>query len=180
MSWLTIVWSINAGACLTLAAIYLVVWCSAIAAAAIAVMELAMLHTQTVERYEALVRWIHVPTWVLLLSFVAFVRLYLRAGRPWLAWSIYGLRALVLIVNLILTPNINFRKITSIRHLGLWGGEVASLPVGVPNPWGILSLISLLLVLAFFVDATITVWKRGDRRRALIIGGTMIFGAIVG
>ena len=102
MNWITIVWSMNAGACLTLAAIYLVVWCrqreswvhllfscSAIAAAAIAVLELAMLHTQTVERYEALVRWIHVPVWVLLLSFVAFVRLYLRAGRPWLAWSIY-------------------------------------------------------------------------------------------
>ena len=182
----------NAGACLTLAAIYLVVWrrrrenwvhllfsCSAIAAAAIAVMELAMLHTDTVERYEALVWWIHVPVWVLLLSFVGFVRAYLRTGRAWLAWSIYGLRTLVLIVNLILTPNINFRKITSIRHLGLWGGEMASLPVGVPNPWGVLSLISLLLLLAFFVDATITVWKRGDRQRALIIGGSMIFGTIV-
>jgi len=192
MSWITIVWSVNAGACLTLAAIYLVVWCrqreswvhllfscSAIAAAAIAVIELAMLHTQTVERYEALVRWIHVPMWVLLLSFVAFVRLYLRAGRPWLAWSIYGLRTLVLIVNLILTPNINFRKITGIHHLGLWGGEMASLPVGVPNPWGILSLISLLLVVTFFVDATVTVWRRGDRRHALIIGGSMIFGAVV-
>ena len=192
MSWITIVWSLNAGACLTLAAIYLVVWCrqreswvhllfscSAIAAAAIAVLELAMLHTQTVERYEALVRWIHVPMWVLLLSFVAFVRLYLRAGRPWLAWSIYGLRTLVLIVNFILTPNINFRKLTSIRHLGLWGGEMVSLPVGVPNPWGILSFISLLLILTFFVDATITVWRRGDRRRALIIGGSMIFGAVV-
>jgi hypothetical protein len=192
MSWITIVWSMNAGACLTLAAIYLVVWCrqreswvhllfscSAIAAAAIAVTELAMLHTQTVERYEALLRWIHVPMWVLLLSFVAFVRLYLRAGRPWLAWSIYGLRTLVLILNIVLTPNINFRKITSIHYLALWGGEMASLPVGVPNPWGILSSLSLLLVIAFFVDATVTVWRRGDRRRALIIGGSMIFGAIV-
>ena len=191
MNWITIVWSMNAGACLTLAAIYLVVWCrqreswvhllfscSAIAAAAIAVLELAMLHTQTVERYEALVRWIHVPVWVLLLSFVAFVRLYLRAGRPWLAWSIYGLRTLVLIVNFILTPNINFRKLTDIYHLGLWGGEMVSLPVGVPNPWGILSFISLLLILTFSVDATITVWRRGDRRRALIIGGSMIFGAV--
>src|SRR4029077_7552913 len=192
MNWISIVWSMNAGACLTLAAIYLVVWCrqreswvhllfscNAIAAATIAVLELAMLHTQTVERYEALVRWIHVPVWVLLLSFVAFVRLYLRAGRPWLAWSIYGLRTLVLIVNFILTPNINFRKLTDIHHLGLWGGEMVSLPVGVPNPWGILSLISLLLVLTFSVDATITVWRRGDRRRALIIGGRMIFGAAV-
>ena len=191
MNWITIVWSMNAGACLTLAAIYLVVWCrqreswvhllfscSAIAAAAIAVLELAMLHTQTVERYEALVRWIHVPVWVLLLSFVAFVRLYLRAGRPWLAWSIYGLRTLVLIVNFILTPNINFRKLTDIHHLGLWGGEMVSLPVGVPNPWGILSFISLLLILTFSVDATITVWRRGDRRRALIIGGSMIIGAV--
>jgi PAS domain S-box-containing protein len=192
MNWITIVWSINTGACLTLAAIYLVVWCrrreswvhllfscSAIAASAIAVIELAMLHTQTVERYEALVRWIHVPMWILLLSFVAFVRLYLCAGRLWLAWSIYGLRTLVLILNFVLTPNINFRKITSIHHLGLWGGEMASLPVGVPNPWGILSSLSLLLVIAFFVDATITVWRRGDRRRALSIGGSMIFGSIV-
>jgi len=153
--------------------------CSAIAAAAIAVIELAMLHTQTAERYEALVRWIHVPTWILLLSFVAFVRLYLRAGRLWLAWSIYGLRTLVLILNFVLTPNINFRKITNIHHLRLWGGEMASLPVGVPNPWGIVSSLSLLLVIAFFVDATVTVWRRGDRQRALLIGGSIILGTVV-
>ena len=39
--------------------------------------------------------------------------------------------------------------------------------------------MSLLLLLIFFVDATITVWRRGDRRRALIVGGSMIFGAIL-
>ena len=55
---------------------------------------------------------------------------------------------------------------------------MVSLPVGVPNPWGILSSLSLLLLIIFFVDATITVWQRGDRRRALFIGGSIIFGAI--
>ena len=182
----------NAGACFALAGVCFVVWCrqrqswvhllfscSAVAAAAIAVIELAMLHTETAERYEILMRWIHVPVWVLALSFVAFVRLYLRAGRLWLAWSIYGLRTLSLILNFVLTPNINFRKVTSIRHLWLWGGETASLPVGVPNPWGILSFVRLLLLLIFFVDATLTVWQRGDRRRALVIGGSMISGAIL-
>jgi two-component system sensor kinase FixL len=192
MSWITIVWSMNAAACLTLAAIYLVVWCkqrqvlahlvfsiTAVAAAAVAGFELAMMHAGTVGQYEALIRWIHVPVWVLTVAFVAFVRLYLHAGRPWLAWSICGLRTLVLILNFILTPNLNFRRITSLRHFSWWGGEMISMPFGVANPWGLLSSVSLLLLLVFFVDATITVWRRGDRRRALVLGGSMIFGAIL-
>src|SRR5438552_1012831 len=191
MSWMTILWSMNAAACLTLAGFYCVVWskqrensvhllfsCSAIAAAAIAVFELAMMHAETVERYQALVRWIHVPVWALIVSFVIFVRLYLHAGRRWLAWSICGLRTLVLILNFIFTSSINYRQITGLRHFR-WGGEIISVPIGVANPWGLLSSVSLLLLLVFFVDATITVWRRGDRRRALVIGGSMILGAIL-
>src|SRR6266403_283556 len=191
MSWITIVWSMNAAACLTLAALYLLVWCkqrknwvhllfssSAVAAAAIAFFELAMMHCDTVGRYEALVRWIHVPVWVLIVSFVIFVRLYLHAGRPWLAWCICGLRTLVLILNFIFTSSINYRQITGLRRFS-WGGEIISVPIGVANPWSLLSSVSLLLLLIFFVDATITVWRRGDRRRALVVGGSMIFGAIL-
>ena len=44
---------------------------------------------------------------------------------------------------------------------------------------GYLSQISLLLLLVFSVDATITVWRRGDKRRALLIGGSIVFGAIL-
>ena len=191
MSWMTILWSTNAAACLTLAGFYCVVWskqrensvhllfsCSAIAAAAIAAFELAMMHAETVEQYQALVRWIHVPVWALIVSFVIFVRLYLHAGRLWLAWSICGLRTLVLILNFIFTSSINYRQITGLRQFS-WGGEIISVPIGVANPWGLLSSVSLLLLLIFFVDATITVWRRGDRRRALVVGGSMILGAIL-
>ena len=118
------------------------------------------------------------PTWVLTLSFVAFVRLYLHAGRVWLVWSIYGLRTLVLILNFISPVSINFTAITDIRQFS-WGGQMVSVPVGASNPWGLLSTISLLLLLIFSVDAAITVWRRSDRRRALLIGGSMIFGAIL-
>ncbi|PYJ48747.1 MAG: hypothetical protein DME87_11330, partial [Verrucomicrobia bacterium] len=152
---------------------------SAVAAAAIAAFELAMMHAQTVGRYEALLRWIHVPVWVLVVSFVGFVRLYLHAGRSWLAWGICGLRTLVLILNFIFTPNLNYRQITSLRQFSWGGGEIISVPIGVANPWGLLSSVSLLLLLIFFVDSTITVWRRGDRRRALVVGGSMIFGAIL-
>src|SRR6266478_4603273 len=169
MNWITVICSINIGACLTLAAMYLTVWCkqreswvhlsfscSAIAAAAVSAFELGMMNAQTVERYQPLIRWIHVPVWVLTLSFVAFVRLYLHAGRAWLAWSIYGLRTLIFVLNFIFPVSINFRAITDIRHFS-WGSEIVSVPVGVPNPWGLLSQVSLILLLIFFVDATITV-----------------------
>src|SRR5947208_9963022 len=191
MSWITVFWSISLGACLTLAAFYCAVWCkqrqtwahllfswSAVAAAAISVFEVEMMNAQTVEQYQSLVRCVHVPTWILTVSFVAFIRLYLRAGRRWLAWSIYGLRTLILILNFISPVSINFRTITDINHFS-WAGEIVSVPVGLPNPWGLISQVSLLLLLIFSVDATISVWRRGDRRRALLVGGSMIFGAIL-
>ena len=191
MNSVTVIWSVNAGACLTLAAFYGAVWskqranrayllfsCSAVAAAVISAFELWMLNATTVEQYELLIRWIHVPVWVLTISFVGFVRLYLRAGRAWLAWSIYALRTGVLILNFTFPVSINFNRITGIRHFP-WAGDIISLPLGVPNPWGLLSQISLLLLLGFSIDATITVWRRGDRRRALLVGGSMVLGALL-
>jgi two-component system sensor kinase FixL len=188
MSWITILWSIDAAVCLTLAGMYLLVWCkqrdgwvyfifscSAMAAAVIAGFELASMRAETTEQYGAILRWAHVPVWVLIVSLVWFVRLYLHAGRLWLAWSVCGLRTLALILNFIFTPNLNYREITSLRHLSWWAGEIVSVPIGVTNPWTLVGQLSVLLLLIFFVNATITVWRRGERRRALIIGGSTIF-----
>ena len=187
MSWITVVWSMNAAACLTLAGIYLLVWCkqraswvylvfscSAVATAAIALLELALMRADATVQYGVIMRWVQLPVWTLIVSLVVFVRLYLRAGRPWLAWSVCGLRTLALILNFFLTPNLSYRSISSLRHLSWWG-ETVSVPVGVVNPWTLVSYLSLVLLVIFFVDATITVWRRGDRRRALVAGGSLIF-----
>jgi PAS domain S-box-containing protein len=191
MSWINVAWSMNAGVCLTVAAFYAAVWCkqrgnwvhllfscSGVAAAAISAFELWMMNAQTVGQYQLLIRWVHLPTWALTVFFVALVQLYLHAGRRWLAWSIYALRTLVLILSFIFPAGINFRAITDIHHFS-WAGETISIPVGVANRWGLISNISLLLLLIFFVDAAITVWRRGERRRALFVSGSMIFGAIL-
>jgi len=192
MSWITVLWSINVGACLTLAVMYLAVWsrereswlylifsCIAAAAAFIAVFELQLIRADTSEEYGAILRWRALPVWVLVLSLVGFTRLYLRAGRSWLAWSACSLKTLTLILNFVFTPNLYYLEITALRQLS-WGGEEASIALGTPNPWSLLNQVTLLLLLVFFADATITVWRRGDRQRALIVGGTTtFFGAIV-
>src|SRR6266566_4974121 len=188
MSWVTLLWSMDAALCFTLAGIYLLVWwkeregwvhllfsCSAVAAGVIAGFELTSMRAETTAQYGAILRWAHLPVWMLIVSVVWFVRLYLRAGRPWLAWSVCGLRTLALMLNFLFTPNLNYREITSLRHLQWWGGETVSAPIGVPNPWTLVGQLSVVLLLIFFVDATITAWRRGDRRRALVVGGSAIF-----
>jgi PAS domain S-box-containing protein len=188
MSWVTLLWSMDGALCFTLAGIYLLVWwkqrdgwmylmfsCSALAAGVIAILEVTSMRAETAGQYGVILRWAHVPVWVLVVSLVWFVHLYLRAGRPWLVWTVCGLRTVSLVLNFLFTPNLNYWEITSVRHVSWWGGETVSVPVGVPNPWTLVGQLSLLLLLIFLVDATITVWRRGDRRRALVVGGSAIF-----
>src|SRR5207247_4992407 len=96
-----------------------------------------------------------------------------------MALSACGLQTLTVIVNFAFTSNLYYEEITAVRQLP-WGGETDSISLGAPSSWSLLNQATLLLLLAFFVDATITVWRRGDRERALIVGGTTsFFGAIV-
>lgn len=187
MSWVTVIWSMTASACLTLAGMHLLVWCrqrtawgnllfslTAIGVAGIGACELWMMRAETREEWGLAARWIHVPVWVVVLALVGFVRVYLGAGRPWLAWTICGLRTFSLVLNFVFTPNINFREITILQHVSFLGESVAY-GEGVANPWTVLAQLSLMLLVAFVVDAAIAVWRRGERRSAIRVGFNMVF-----
>jgi two-component system, LuxR family, sensor kinase FixL len=152
---------------------------SSVATAVFAGFELWLMRAETPETFGAAMRWAHLPAWVLIVSFVGFVRLYLRAGRFWLAWTVCGLRTLVLIFNFACSPNLNYREITALRHVSLFG-ESVTVAEGVPNPLMLIGQLSLLLLIIFVADAAITVWKRGERRQALLLGGSIVFFVVVG
>ena len=187
MNWITPIWSIAAGVCLALAGLHFLVWVrpggsragllfsvAAMAASAIAIQEAVLMQASDPAEYGEVLRWVHVSIAVIIIAIVWFIRLYLRAGRVWLAWLISGLRVAVLLVNFLTSPNATFREITSLRFVP-WLGEVFSIPVGEPNPWRILTHMSGVLLLIFVLDAGVTAWKQGDRRRAV-----MLCGAIAG
>ena len=187
MSWVTITCSMTASVCATLAAMHLFVWfrqrdewanllfaLSAVAAAVLAGVELAAMRAETAAQYGVLLRWGHLPSAVLAISIIWFVRLFLQAGRTWLGWVATGTRMLALILNFLLTPNLSFREITGLQQVHWWGGEIVSVPVGLTNPWTIIGQLSQLLLLIFCIDAAIAGWQRGDRRKSLIVGGSAV------
>ena len=145
--------------------------------AAYAGFELWMLRAVTPVEYGMALRWAHVPAWVTIVSLVAFARLYLRAGRLWLAWTVCGMRTLALLLNFGPAPNLNYREISALRHVSFLGDTV-SVGEGVRNPWMLVGQLSLLLLLVFVADASLAAWRRGDRRQALMVGGSLVFFAV--
>jgi C4-dicarboxylate-specific signal transduction histidine kinase len=104
-----------------------------------------------------------------------FVRLYLRAGRMWLLWTVFGLQTLALALNFLTRENLNYREISNLRHLPIFDETVSSIARGMPNPWLIVGQLSVWALVIFVADAAITVWRRGDRRAALNVGGSIVF-----
>jgi PAS domain S-box-containing protein len=191
MSWITVVWSMITAVCLSFAAVHLLVWLrsrdartnllfaiSAGAAGVLTMLELVAFRAATPAAYGETLRWMHVAVAIVVIALVWFVRSYLREGRIWLAWTITGLRALVLVPNFIAYPNATFGEITSIASFRLVG-ETVSVPVGEPNPWRVLIHASMLLLLIYVVDAAVRAWRQGDQRRGLAIGGAIVAAAIM-
>ena len=192
MSSITVIWSMSAGAGLMLALTHAVVWLNdrkgrganlvfavmAVAVAALGLLELASMRAKTPEQFGTAVRWMHVPAWLIIVCLVGFVRLYLRAGRRWLAWTIVSVRTLSLILNFTFSPNLNYRQVSGLRHVWFLG-ESLSLARAVPSPWMLIAQLGLLLLAIFVADATITVWRRGDKRQA-IVGGSIVLFVLLG
>ncbi len=192
MTWVTVVWTFVASACLTLGVLHLLIgirqprqshlWfaLTAVSSAAIAAFELALMNAGTPARYGELIRWIHVPIFVFVASLVMFIRSYFRAGRPGLAAATIATRGLAsLVVNFLHSPNLNYTKIDAVRHVPFLGG-VVTIADGTASAWTRLGELASLLLLIYLLDATRTVWRRGGRREAFLIGGSAILCVVAG
>jgi PAS domain S-box-containing protein len=191
VSWITVIFSMSAASCLTLGGVHLLRWLrgggawtsllfsiSAMAAAATAAFDLLMSRAQTPAQFGEILRWLHVPVWVMVVSLAWFLRFYLGTGRTWLLWLVCGSRTAALVLNFLFSPNLNFREITALRGLPFLG-ETISVPVGVTNPWTLVGQASLLLFVIYVVDTTLSAWRKGSRGRPLAMGGMLIVAMLV-
>ena len=181
-----------AGASLTVAAIYGLVWLrhrtawahllfalTAASLAAFTFCELWVMRAESAEELLAAAKWAQLPLFFILVSITWLVAIYLRAGRLWLAWTACGMRLGFVLLNFLGAQNINIREVPSLRRVRFLGESVTVL-VGVPNPVMLFGQLAVVLILVFVADASVTAWRRGDRLKALMVGGSVEFFLLTG
>jgi PAS domain S-box-containing protein len=195
MNWVDLTWALMASASLTLGLLHLFVWSRqrqrldflaffvlAAASAAFGLFELQVMRAPTPQVWADLVRWAHVPLAIFVVATAVFVRLHFGTGRIGLISAIAALRLATLVLGFTTGANINFEAVTALDHEIVWGGATVAVPVGVANRWAALPQLSNLLLLLFVADATRALWRRGSRgarRRALLVGGSVMLCIVV-
>ncbi len=187
MNWVTVIWAMAAAASLALAGVHGFVWLRqhaavasllfclvAIGTAGMAACELWMMNALTTEEYGVALKWFAFPLWLMTVALVGFIHFYLGSDRPWLGWAVCGLRTIALALNFVASPNVYYSSIQELRRIPFLGSEV-SVVDGMPNPLMLFGQLSLLLLAAYVLDATLSGYRRGDHRRALSVGTSMVF-----
>lgn len=187
MDWITIIWSMIASASLTLGLVHALVWWQhrekldrlffallAVSTAWFAYFEWTALHAKSAENYATGFRWLQLPTWCMVAFLIGYVLTHLRAGNWWIAGLAVGLRTLSVVLNFFVVPSLHFVEITGLEHVVIMGAKV-TLPVGSPSLLMLVPHASLVCLLIFVAGAALTVWRRGERRRAVLVGGSIVF-----
>ncbi|HET7809329.1 MAG TPA: ATP-binding protein [Steroidobacteraceae bacterium] len=186
MSTVTIIWSTIAACSLLLAFMYGVVWAldrkawsslvfslDALALVGTAVLEMQMMTADSPESWGMWVRWIQIPIFLRAACIVIFIRLFFGTGRPWLMWTIIGMRLFIMVTGFIVDPNFNFSHIDSIARVPFLGDQVTVVGVAGARNLQWIATLELTLMLVYVADASIQLWRRGDRearRKVLVIG----------
>src|SRR5438874_1790840 len=191
MSWITILWSMALAVCATLALIHLAIWAqrrsqvahllfalTALGAVGNGLAELGMMRATTVEAYAIWLRISLVPTALLVISFAWYIRKYFATGRLSLAAAVTVLWTVLLIVDGFSPFSPIFSEIFGLRIVQTPWGEPFALANGVISPLKAVNDVANVSFLLFVLDASLTLWRRGQRRRALLGGGVMVCAVV--
>ncbi|MGO9829301.1 MAG: hypothetical protein ACLPJH_04115, partial [Myxococcaceae bacterium] len=184
VNWITIVWPMVAAACLTLGFINLGIglaqrpragrllfFACALSAAVFSGIELAFIRVDSVADTQPLLRWGNVSAASLVLTLTAFIWVFFGTGNKWLAGAVLAVYAIALTFDFVPGSHLTYKQVTGIRTINTFGGASYNIVEGVPNPWNALTYLACLLLLLFVVDASVKLWRRGEHRRAAVVGG---------
>ena len=191
MNWMTVAWPMVTAACLTLGLInlrvafgdgrrvpHLFFFLACLSVASISFLELFILRSSSLDECRRYLTWSSLPIGIMVGAVAGFVWSLFRTGRTWLA--VVGV-SLMLVVQAVAfaTDGTALRQAVALRQVAMWGGGPVTIPHIAEGPLSVAEIVSVLLVLGFVLDASATLWRRGDKRRAIVVGGSIVFFFVV-
>jgi two-component system sensor kinase FixL len=194
LNWITIIWPMAIAACVTLAAIHAQIGArmigrdrlahvyftiSALAVAATGFFELLLLQTRDHGQFQRLMLYAQAPIWLMQVSLAGFTwhfleRGWLRVGR----WSV-AVVTLALACNFVVEPSHRIRFAAGISpDETLWRARF-TLPRMEYGPLAVIETISVIMLVAFVLRCALLTWRAGKHRRAVLVGGGIVFFLLV-
>ena len=187
MSVLTIAWSMAAAASITLGLMHFFIFLwkrnavanllfsiIALGGAGAILTELFLLKEQDVQQYINTIKISHTFISVMLISLVWLVYVYFKTGRRWLAIAITGIWSISVAINLFSPYSIIFSELPVLNSIALPWGEAFTQAIGNENLWNYLCHIAVVMILYYVSEASVRLWRRGDRYTAVVIGGSIV------
>lgn len=146
----------------------------ALAVAATGGFELALLKTETLERYRALMYGAQFSITLMFVALAGFIRYYF-SGRRWLALLVTWLSVAILVLNSLAPAHWRIRYADSIRAGETFGGAEFTFAHLSSGPLTVMEIVTNLLLIVLVVEASVRAWRRGLRRQVVMIGGGIVF-----
>lgn len=152
---------------------------AALGAAKLAIIELLFFRTTSVEGFNLLLRLVHIPLFILIVSITWFIWFNFKTGRLWMAITITALWTIGLILNFLVGDNLTFTKMEGLNQIQTYTGETTFIPYGSLNKWANLVNLASVLLIIYVIDAMIRLIRMGDKRRAYVQGLSIVFFMLV-
>jgi PAS domain S-box-containing protein len=101
-----------------------------------------------------------------------FIALRTRAVRMWMVVSVAFLGIATVVIDF--STGIAYVGPVELNHVTLFWGESIALPSGETNPLRLIADLTLIGFLGVLLDTTVRLIRRGDRRAAWLIGGSLV------
>jgi PAS domain S-box-containing protein len=190
VNWITLSWPAAIAACVTLGLVHAKIalhlraaaaaphalFClSALAVAGTGAVELLLLHTHELHDYRYWMRVAELPLGLMMAALGGFACTFLGSARRRCAWTVAGLVGALVLAHFLFPEEWSIRHAESVRVVETLGKVRIAVPTLRPTPlmWAEAGVVMLLIVLV--ADASRTAWRRGERSRAVLVGGGIIF-----
>jgi hypothetical protein len=150
--------------------VHLVFACMALCCAVATALDIRMHMATNVTDFAQFLKATNTVQGLLWIAFAWFIQFYTRSCRRWPVWLFSGLYGLAILLHLIFPLGIIFSHIENIDRILLPWGETIAFGIGPGNPWRLLADLAWLIVLAYTLDISLYIARRGEHRRAWHFG----------